>query len=256
MACHTPASSDLSHEFAQRWQLAWAEQVSEAYPYWLCYDAQGVSLHSVQAGFAPLRVDFGAGVWHWRQQHGGGAGQAVAKAIGVKGARCPSVLDATAGLGRESWILAGLGCQVQMLERSPVVHALLADGLQRALCQPELASVVQRLQLLHADAGPWLVQQSAPVAEVVYLDPMYPHANKSALVKKEMRIFRDLVGGDVDADALLEPAWAVAECRVVVKRPKHAPLLAGRAPSHQLQGKTTRFDVYVKAGFSRADTPG
>jgi len=80
----------------------------------------------------------------------------------------------------------------------------------------------------------------------IYLDPMFPHRDKSALVKKEMRVFRPLVGDDLDAPALLEAALALATHRVVVKRPRKAPIIEGGKPSHSLEGKSSRYDIYPK----------
>jgi len=86
---------------------------------------------------------------------------------------------------------------------------------------------------------------------VVYLDPMFPHAGKSAQVKKEMALFRQLVGSDTDADNLLGPALALASHRVVVKRPRIAPDLAEQKPTYRLEGKANRFDIYVNKSFSK-----
>jgi 16S rRNA (guanine1516-N2)-methyltransferase len=153
-------------------------------------------------------------------------GEAVAKAVGIKGDYLPDVVDATAGLGRDAFVLASVGCRVRMLERNPVVAALLDDGLARGYADPEIGPWLQeRLQLIHASSLTALTDIT-PRPQVVYLDPMFPHKQKSALVKKEMRVFQSLVGPDLDADGLLEPARQLATKRVVVKRPDYAPPLA------------------------------
>ena len=87
---------------------------------------------------------------------------------------------------------------------------------------------------------------------MIYLDPMFPHRDKSSLVKKEMRVFQPLVGSDPDADALLDAALALATHRVVVKRPRKAPCLTGPAPGYTLEGKSSRFDIYPKKSFKSA----
>jgi 16S rRNA (guanine1516-N2)-methyltransferase len=87
--------------------------------------------------------------------------------------------------------------------------------------------------------------------DVIYLDPMYPHREKSAAVKKEMRVFQSLVGEDLDADDLLAPAIALAKYRVVVKRPSYAPPLAGKTPSTSINMKKNRFDVYVNQAIPK-----
>jgi 16S rRNA (guanine1516-N2)-methyltransferase len=85
--------------------------------------------------------------------------------------------------------------------------------------------------------------------DVVYLDPMFPHKKKSALVKKEMRVFQSLVGPDLDADALLPAALAVAGKRVVVKRPDYAGWLNEMAPNSAIETKSNRFDLYIQAAL-------
>ncbi len=181
-----------------------------------------------------------------RRRFGGGRGQPLARAMGLKGGANPVIVDATAGLGRDGFVLASLGARVTLLERSPVMAALLTDGLDRARRHDETRIIADNhLQLVNTDAAQWL--QQCPLQErpdVVYLDPMYPHRSKSALVKKEMRALRAMVGDDMDAPALLAAALDCAKKRVVVKRPKGAPPLAGPKPSGDIASKNTRYDLY------------
>lgn len=185
-------------------------------------------------------VDFVGGAMAHRRKFGGGRGEAVAKAVGIKGDYLPDVVDATAGLGRDAFVLASVGCRVRMLERNPVVAALLDDGLTRGYAD----AVQERLQLIHASSLTALTDIT-PRPQVVYLDPMFPHRQKSALVKKEMRVFQSLVGPDLDADGLLEPARQLATKRVVVKRPDYAPPLADVATPNAIVTKGHRFDIYA-----------
>ncbi len=194
-------------------------------------------------------VDFVGGAVGHRHRFGGGRGQPIAKAVGLKGGANPDVLDATGGLGRDAFVLASLGCKVSLVERSPVVAALLDDGLNRAKKDGEIGALTgERLRLIHADAIEWMnALDESDFPEVVYLDPMFPHRSKSALVKKEMRLLQQLLGGDPDADALLPTALRIARKRVVVKRPDSAPYLAEMSPTTSIHSKKHRFDVYVKA---------
>lgn len=195
-----------------------------------------------------ILVDFGSGAATYRRKFGGGKGEGIAKAVGLNKKPDLTVIDATAGLGRDAFVLASLGAQVTMVERNPAVAALLTDGLRRAAVDPQLSSwLPARMRLVHQAAVEALSELAAP--DVVYLDPMFPEREKSALVKKEMRAFHDVVGADPDADALLAPALALAQKRVVVKRPGYAGFLAGQKPSMSIEGKNNRFDVYVIAGF-------
>jgi 16S rRNA (guanine1516-N2)-methyltransferase len=194
-------------------------------------------------------VDFVEGKAQHRRKFGGGKGQDIAKAIGLHKFKNPHVVDATAGLGRESFVLASLGCTVTLLERSPVVHALLADGLKRAQeCDdPEIQMIASRMTLHLLDARVWLENLSTHfLPDVIYLDPMFPERQKSALVQKGMRFFHSVVGEDQDSDALLDLARCRVKHRVVVKRPRNAPLLAGCKPAFVIGERVAiRYDVYL-----------
>lgn len=191
---------------------------------------------AVRADFAPLA----------RQRAASLRGEAVARAVGLKGGQALTVIDATAGLGKDAFVLASLGARVHLIERSPVVAALLADALGRAEQDPALAAAVARMTLYESDAQRLLPVLAAELAaEVVYLDPMYPEAGTKGQVKKDMQLLRMLLGPDTDITPLFEAALAGARRRVVVKRPRRAPPLPGRLPSHSIDGRSTRFDVYL-----------
>ncbi len=194
----------------------------------------------------PVYVDFVEGAMGHRRRFGGGRGQLVAKAVGVKKDKIPTVIDATAGLGRDAFVLAKLGCQVQMIERSPVVAELLADGMRRAEHDDEVREIIARMRLAVADARQYLSElDEAERPDVVYVDPMHPERTKAAAVKKEMQLFRALVGADEDDAALLQAALGAARKRVVVKRPRKSEAIPGPKPSLVYEGKSTRFDVYM-----------
>lgn len=196
-----------------------------------------------------ISVDFISGAVAHRRKFGGGRGQSIAKAVGLKNGVTPTVVDGTAGLGRDAFVLASLGCHVTMIERHPIVGALLEDGLRRAYDDAEIGGWMQERMSLLPGSSLTALEQSVTNIDVVYLDPMYPHRDKSALVKKEMRVFQSLVGADLDADDLLTPAMALANKRVVVKRPDYADDLNGIKPSTVIKTKKNRFDVYVKAAM-------
>ncbi|CAA6678346.1 MULTISPECIES: class I SAM-dependent methyltransferase [unclassified Lentimonas] len=218
------------------------------------YGADGLTLHAVGPDHSVnIRADFHGATVTYRRKQGGGKGQMIAKAVGVRGGVHPHVLDATAGLGGDGFVLSSLGCRVTLLERVPAVRALLEDGLLQARAfaateDAELQEVLERMELIEADSLNYLNTIPADQQpDVVYLDPMFPVRSKSAMVKKEMRVFHSLVGTDPDADGLLDAALSCARYRVVVKRPRIAPQLAGPAPSHVLEGKSNRYDVYTIA---------
>ncbi len=220
------------------------------FSYLLVLDENGCSL---QQNKQRIAVDFVAGASRHRRLQGGGRGQPVAKAVGLKaGNIIPTVLDATAGLGGDAFVLASLGCAMQLCERSPLAFALLNDGIQRAKqCDDnEVREIVGRMDLLSINAVDYMQQLLCSDSvrhkpDVVFLDPMFPEKRKNAAAKKSMTAFHTLVGADEDADALLPLALQVAQRRVVVKRPRHAPVLSGIKPSLVMEGESTRFDIYT-----------
>jgi 16S rRNA (guanine1516-N2)-methyltransferase len=199
----------------------------------------------------PIFAEFTEGSVDHRRKFGGGKGQMIAKAVGIKSGVYPQIIDATAGLGKDSFVLASLGASVTMIERSPIVHCLLQNGLQRAkdfsqYNDVELYSIIQRMYLHKSASHDYLQTLTAEnFPDVIYLDPMFPEREKSAEVKKEMLAFHALIGKDEDADQLLPLAMSKVNYRVVVKRPRKAPFLNNQAPSFQLEGKSSRFDIYV-----------
>ncbi|VFP86857.1 Ribosomal RNA small subunit methyltransferase J [Candidatus Erwinia haradaeae] len=191
-----------------------------------------------------ILVNFSSKTQSYRRKFGGGIEESISKAVGITREHFPSILDATAGLARDAFVLASCGCRVQMLERNPVILALLEDGLRRGYADLEIGSWLrERLILLNPD-GLLVFSKISPQPDVVYLDPMYPKNKKSALAKKEMRILQCLVGQDEDSDELLKPARALAKQRVVVKRPNYAKALAGMITNKSIKTKKHRFDIY------------
>ena len=196
-----------------------------------------------------LRQPLAVAVGLTRQRRGRSATPATDSGDGDGSPRGPlHVLDATGGLGEDAWLLAGLGCRVEVCERNPVVAALLADGLRRAAAeQPDTAG---RVTVTPTDARTRLraLPQSGQRPDVVYLDPMFPPRRGGAAERRPMRVLRRLVGTDGDASDLLAVALTVARRRVVVKRPRLAdPLVSDRAPDLTPSGKALRYDVYLTA---------
>ena len=246
----TPEFSARAAELAARLGLP---QGNEA-EFSLQLGPQGLQLLDLTPG-APgaVRADFLEGASAHRRLFGGGSGQMIAKAVGIGPGIRPYVLDATAGLGRDAFVLAQLGCTVSLLERQPIVAALLVDALERARQHPEVGAIVARMPFAAGDAITVMRHWVGDVPEVIYLDPMFPDREKSALVKKEMRLFKLLVGGDDDAPQLLAAALDLASHRVVVKRPRKAPPIVGAKVSHVLEGKSSRYDIYALKALRREE---
>ena len=238
-----PAFDLLAAAYAERLQLR--RDGEAAFALQVGHDGlQLVELGAHAAG--PIRVDFVAGAVAHRRLFGGGNGQMIAKAVGIQPGVRPVVVDATAGLGRDAFVLARLGCAMTLIERHPLIAALLEDGLWRALADPVVGPTAAQMHLICANAIDVLRAWDGVPPQVIYLDPMFPHRDKSALVKKEMRLFRPLTGDDDDAPALLDAALALASHRVVVKRPRKSLAIAGEPPGYVLEGKSSRFDIFPK----------
>ncbi len=163
----------------------------------------------------------------------------LVRALGL-GRGITTVVDATAGLGRDAQALAARGFVVTAVERSPLVQALWHDAIAREGLPPGLRFVA-------ADAVAWLraLAGTDGAPDAVFLDPMYPADRpRRALPQKEMRILRAAVGDDLDVDVLFTAARAAARKRVVVKRPKKAPPLAADV-AHCWVGASTRLDLHL-----------
>lgn len=158
----------------------------------------------------------------------------------------PLAVDATAGLGEDSFLLAAAGFEVLLFERDPVIAALLADALERARRASATAEIAARMTLAGSDSAEGL-RHLDRTPDVVYLDPMFPERRKSAAVKKKFQLLHHLEHPCDAADALMDAALASHPKKIVVKRPVKGPHLAGVKPSYSLAGKAVRYDVIVPA---------
>lgn len=196
-----------------------------------------------------ISIDFLKGSLAHRQQFGGGRGQAIAKAIGMKSGITPSVLDTTAGMAGDAFVLASLGCSITLLERSAIIFALIEDAVERAALNENFAVILkQGFNIINRDANDYIKEQLSRETippDVIYIDPMYPHKKKSALVKKDMQILQRLHGEDDNAAELLENALLYAKKRVVVKRPIQAETISEKKPNTCIKSKKTRYDIYT-----------
>lgn len=199
-----------------------------------------LTAHSLRLKISPfkaLEANFSVEFWNKRRQEG--KKQGIVKACQPKPGK--RILDATAGWGRDAAILAVFGASVLMLERNPVIHALLEDALTR---QDTASRLALQLQLEKANAMDYLYSLAeADYPHLIYIDPMHPSRQKSALVKKDLQILQQINGPDSDVLALIELAKTRAKEKVVVKWPPSlAPLIK---PDFSFAGKTVRFDVYT-----------
>ncbi len=191
-----------------------------------------------------LKCSFIEGPILHRLKYGKGRGQNLAKAVGMKFNKNRNIIDATAGLGYDSFILASLGAKVTLIERSQKMHELLQNGINEGISfGGEIEKIIKRMELLFGDSKDILPKLTP---EVIMIDTMYKERKKTALVKNNMRLVREIVGPDTDYIELLEVALNCAKNRVVLKQPRYAePIKDIKNCSHQIIGKTIRYDIFM-----------
>jgi 16S rRNA (guanine1516-N2)-methyltransferase len=234
----SPSDSVRAMALAAEFNLPLVREKSDQYSGYLCVSDAHISCELT--GFnQPLIIDFAMGKAKYHtnvsriQQH------PLVKAIGFKRGASIPILDLTAGVGDDAYLLATLGCRVLMIERHPIVALLLQDAMRRlSMTEPDLP-----LAFKFIDAKDYLLSGINP--DIILYDPMFPKTNKSAKVKKSMQFLQAIVTTDQDADALLRQALQVAMKRVVVKRPSIAKPLADIPPHFSVAMKNYRFDVYL-----------
>ena len=190
----------------------------------------------------PVKVDFASPAMMHRRK--GGQNEMLGRAIGIKSNRHPWVFDATAGLGRDAYVLADLGCKVTLVERSAVLAFVLQEGLNRAVISQfnEVREAAARMSVKCEDS----TEICATPDQVIYLDPMFEERKGSAASKKDLSVLQALHGHSADDQRLIDWAFRQPVSRIVVKRPIKAAPLTASVPSHVLKGKSVRFDVYVR----------
>lgn len=205
---------------------------------------EALSLEFEDKSLSSLSFDFVHGELAYRLKHRGKEALLQAAAGNYKGAPPLIVFDATAGMGRDAMILASHPrLKVCMFERNLIIHTLLSDALRRARSDESLT-----LPKLMPCGGIEQAPGLGIAPDVIYYDPMFPPRRKSALVKKEMRQFKLLVGEDPDIEEYLTLACSMASKKVVLKRPEDAPqvVCGSLKPSYTIKGGSCRFDVYVR----------
>jgi len=250
IVCFSEADRSLATSAATQTGAVLLQQKSDQHELQLCFQHGQASLYCLSLDTS-VKVDFRSGKLAHRKRYGGGKQQAIARAIGVNQRTGLHVVDATAGLASDAFVLASLGCKLTLLERSPVLCALIRSAISDAsLAADSGISFEQDFHLHQVDSKQFLHDLSeTDYPDVIYLDPMYPHRKKSAKVKKEMQVLQQLHGADDNADALLDIALHRVKKRVVVKRPASAAPLAGQLPSAAIKTKNTRFDLYTLASI-------
>ena len=206
----------------------------------LCVDDDGLSL--IKDGMT-IRGDFTQMLKRLNRanlQH-----EMLIKAAKIKeSADRPVAIDATAGLGEDSILLAAAGFQVKMFERDVVIAELLADAMERASRDPELSSIVARMELVRGDSIE-AMENCEFVPDIIYLDPMFPTRAKSGLIKKKFQMLQQLESPCEEGEQLVKAALASGARKIIIKRPAKGEYLAGIKPNHSIAGKAIRYDCLV-----------
>ncbi|MEE4242450.1 MAG: class I SAM-dependent methyltransferase [Desulfopila sp.] len=238
-------------KLAEKLGLPLEKTLKNTYRYHLVYTDNRLELQH-NPDFSPIKekpisVDFCKGSITAKRLSTASVKSPLAKAAGIKPGRRPTIADVTAGLGTDGVTLALLGCKVFLVERNPVIFALLQDGINRAINDNDVGRLLQNNLQLHWGDSISFLSQLPFSPHTIMLDPMYPFRKKSPCNKKEMRVIRYIVGSDDDHHDLFTAAFKIADKRVVVKRPKGGKAICEAVkPSHHIAMKSGRFDVYIK----------
>ena len=162
-----------------------------------------------------------------------------------------TVLDATAGLGEDAFLLAAAGFRVLMYERDPLIFSLLEDSLNRAFSDPLTSEIAGRMEAVHGDSVQAMIEMSwdsrngQKTPDIIYLDPMFPARTKSGLIKKKFQILQQLEAPETDGLALINAAIGASPRRIIVKRPVKAAYLGDVRPNYSINGDVIRYDCII-----------
>lgn len=178
----------------------------------------------------------------------------LVRAVKLKGKENLRVLDCTAGLGEDSFLLAAAGWEVVLCEYNKYIFSLLEDTIQRALQSEELKDIAGRMNCIFTDGKDCcdIISEKKPLdkvgvfqPDVIFLDPMFPGKTKNSLTNKKLQLFQKLESPCRTEEELFSAALAANASKVVVKRPVKGAYLAGKTPGYSIEGKTIRYDCYV-----------
>lgn len=237
----TPANEQLVEKallLAKNWQLPYQRYLNDVTGYTLWVTEKSITLQKNDRSLGPLSIDVLTGPLARRCRLASKKNESLIRAIGARGGKNISIIDATAGLGTDAFVLASYGYQVTVVERHKVCAILLSDAIERAN-----KVLTLDLRLVYGDAID-IMKNLTNKPEVIYLDPMFPEKTKSAQVKKGMQYLQEIIGHDIDSQQLLIQAMHSAKDKVVVKRPHWASAIGDVTPNTILKSGKYRFDIY------------
>jgi 16S rRNA (guanine1516-N2)-methyltransferase len=218
----------------------------------LVYDNDGLSLVGgklkLQGDFTSMVPRVKGDMW----QH-----ELIARAAKLKDEEGKlRAMDATAGLGEDSLILAAAGFEVTLYEQDPVIAALLKDALIRARKIPEIKDMVMRMKLVEGDSikamldmRDCLLSENKVVSnmpDLIYLDPMFPERQKSSKIKKKFQLLQKLERPCFNGDEMVSAALSLNPKKIIIKRPMKAEILGNRKPEFSYKGTSIRYDCFMK----------
>lgn len=156
----------------------------------------------------------------------------------------PKAIDATAGMGEDSFLIAAAGYQVTLQEQNPVIAALLKDAVRRGKKNSAIKDIVNRMSVVEGESAQ-ILRSMIDEVDLIYLDPMFPARQKSGLINKKLQLIQKLEPPCTDEHELFEAAISARPKKIVVKRPLKSPYLDGKEPNYQLKGKAIRYDCYI-----------
>lgn len=215
-----------------------AHDVAETAGLILEHDDEGLVLRegtmTMSSGFGPLAPRIKEQALHR---------ELLVRAARIKGLAEPRGIDATAGLGCDSLLLAAAGFHMTLYERNPVACAMLEDALRKAADDARFAHAARHMHAIHGDSIEAL-EQCRGAFDLVYLDPMFPEKRKSAATNKKFQLIHRIEAPCADEERLLQAAFEAQPRRIVVKRSAKGPYLAGIKPHYSIAGKAVRYDCF------------
>ena len=230
------AQPDAAEALARRVGAPISDTPGEGLTLWI--DGKGISLHGYGLSYAGDFEQMLHRITEGRLSH------EMLVRVAKTGEQRPHAIDATAGMGEDSLLLAASGYEVTLYEQNPVVAALLKDAIRRAKKHPVLGDIVKRMHLVEGNSIELMKEYPGKPA-LIYLDPMFPARQKSGLIGKKLQLIQKLEQPCPQEEELFEAARALQPGKLVVKRPLKGPVLAQKNPGYSVKGKAIRYDIYV-----------
>ena len=152
-----------------------------------------------------------------------------------------TVLDCTAGFGRDSYILAKYGFSVTMIEKNPITTLLLNNSIGKLLGGTE---VYNRLKLIHGDSYDYL-KLCDKQYDYIYIDFMFNKLKNSPLSSKNDETLKLISDDKENRMKLLNLAKKKCKDKVIIKNYKYSPSITGITPDYQIKTKLLNYYIFL-----------